>query len=321
MLDILLTMLQTIKNTGYDACTNHKDIGTVYSLPGTFISLIVSFFSICIFQFTHNSWGADAPVRWQIMFQDPGTKSMTNIQELHNDLMFFIVAISVFVLYILLRVVSAFRIENKNTIRRLSLQHHTSLEVIWTLIPAVILMLLALPSYTLLYHLDEILSPRVTLKVLGHQWYWHYEYPDLTKEGFENEGVSFDSYMLPADDLEPVGALRLLDVDNRVVLPIDTSVRALISSSDVIHSWAIPSLGVKVDACPGRLNQVGFNINRAGVFYGQCSEICGVNHSFMPIAIEACRLENFVSWLADVLESAFMGGNLFSKWRSKKNIN
>lgn len=242
----------------------------------------------------------DSPERWQFLFQDAATKIMDNITDLHHDIMFFLVAISIFVSYMLIRIILAYRVENTNTIRTLTLQHHTLMEVIWTLVPAVILMFIALPSYILIYNMDELIDPKITLKVIGHQWYWSYEYSDITKEKFDEEGIAFDSYMVPSDDLAPIGALRLLEVDNRVVLPIHTSIRLLITSSDVIHSWAVPSLGIKLDACPGRLNQIGVNINRIGVFYGQCSEICGVNHSFMPIAVESCKLQNYINWLNKV---------------------
>jgi ubiquinol-cytochrome c reductase cytochrome b/c1 subunit len=242
----------------------------------------------------------DAPQPWQILFQDAATKIMDNITDLHHDIMFFLVLISTFVIYMMVRIVTAYRISNTETVRTITVQHHTWMEVIWTLVPAVILMFIALPSYILIYNMDELIDPKITLKVIGHQWYWHYEYSDITKKSLADEGVSFDSYMLQSDDLPTVGALRLLEVDQRVVLPIDTSVRVLITSSDVIHSWAVPSLGIKLDACPGRLNQIGVNINRSSVFYGQCSEICGVNHSFMPIAVESCRLENYQNWLTNL---------------------
>ena len=242
----------------------------------------------------------DAPERWQISFQDAATKIMDNIIDLHHDIMFFLVLISVFVLYILFRIVFAFRVANTKTARTLTLQHNTEIEVIWTLVPALIVTLIALPSYVLIYNMDELIEPKITLKVVGHQWYWSYEYSDITKEDLDEEGIAFDSYMVPVDDLAPEGAFRLLEVDNRVILPIHASIRFLITSSDVLHSWAIPSLGVKVDACPGRLNQVGININRVGVFYGQCSEICGVNHSFMPIAIESCNLDSYIEWINSI---------------------
>ena len=241
----------------------------------------------------------DSPERWQFLFQDAATKIMDNIIDLHHDIMFFLIAISTFVLYMLIQIVLSFRVENTTTARTLTLQHHTWMEVIWTMVPAVVLAFIALPSYILIYNMDELIDPKITLKVIGHQWYWSYEYSDMTKKSLADDGLAFESYMVPNDQIETgiPGALRLLEVDNRVVLPIHTSVRLLVTSSDVIHSWAVPSLGIKLDAVPGRLNQIGANINRISVFYGQCSEICGVNHSFMPIAVESCRIENYIDWI------------------------
>ena len=163
------------------------------------------------------------------------------------------------------------------------------IEIIWTIAPAIVLVFLALPSLRLLYLLDEINDPILTLKAIGHQWYWSYEYSDFTD-------IEFDSYISPSEELE-TGDFRLLEVDHRVVVPIESSIRILISRADVIHSWAIPALGVKVDAIPGRLNQTSFIITQPGIFYGQCSEICGANHSFMPIVVESVNLKTFINWI------------------------
>nr|ACC94685.1 cytochrome c oxidase subunit II [Hydrellia tritici] len=175
------------------------------------------------------------------------------------------------------------------------LLHGQTIEVIWTIIPAIILLFIALPSLRLLYLLDEINEPSVTLKSIGHQWYWSYEYSD-----FKN--VEFDSYMVPTNEL-PIDGFRLLDVDNRVVLPMNTQIRILVTATDVIHSWTVPALGVKVDGTPGRLNQTNFFMNRPGLFYGQCSEICGANHSFMPIVIESIPSNYFIKWINSNLNS------------------
>jgi len=196
----------------------------------------ITFLTSYFLSITNYTFKFDTPERWQLLFQDAATKIMDNIIDLHHDIMFFLVVISTFVFYMLMRIVLAFRIENTETIRTLTLQHHTWMEVIWTLVPAVILMFIALPSYILIYTMDELIDPKLTLKIIGHQWYWHYEYSDTTKQSFADEGVSFDSYMKQDDDLT-VGALRLLEVDYRVVAPLDTSIRLLITSSDVIHSW------------------------------------------------------------------------------------
>nr|YP_010309824.1 cytochrome c oxidase subunit II [Sphragifera sigillata]UMR54949.1 cytochrome c oxidase subunit 2 [Sphragifera sigillata] len=163
------------------------------------------------------------------------------------------------------------------------------IELIWTILPAITLIFIALPSLRLLYLLDELNNPLITLKSIGHQWYWSYEYSD-----FHN--IEFDSYMIPYNEISP-NNFRLLDVDNRIILPMNNQIRIMVTATDVIHSWTIPSLGVKVDANPGRLNQTNFFINRPGIFYGQCSEICGANHSFMPIVIESISIKNFINWI------------------------
>nr|YP_010287613.1 cytochrome c oxidase subunit II [Orybina regalis]UKT61944.1 cytochrome c oxidase subunit 2 [Orybina regalis] len=163
------------------------------------------------------------------------------------------------------------------------------IELIWTILPAITLIFIALPSLRLLYLLDELNNPLITLKSIGHQWYWSYEYSD-----FNN--IEFDSYMIPMNELLN-NNFRLLDVDNRIILPMNNQIRIMVTATDVIHSWTIPSLGVKVDANPGRLNQTNFFLNRPGIFYGQCSEICGANHSFMPIVIESISMMNFINWV------------------------
>jgi cytochrome c oxidase subunit 2 len=163
------------------------------------------------------------------------------------------------------------------------------IELIWTILPAITLIFIALPSLRLLYLLDELNNPLITLKSIGHQWYWSYEYSD-----FKN--IEFDSYIIPSNELIN-NRFRLLDVDNRIILPINNQIRIIVTATDVIHSWTIPSLGVKVDANPGRLNQTNFFINRPGIFYGQCSEICGANHSFIPIVIERISIKNFINWI------------------------
>nr|AAS13578.1 cytochrome oxidase subunit II [Papilio oribazus] len=164
------------------------------------------------------------------------------------------------------------------------------IELIWTIIPTITLIFIALPSLRLLYLLDELNNPLITLKSIGHQWYWSYEYSD-----FNN--VEFDSYMINYDKTSNNNNFRLLDVDNRIILPMNNQIRIMVTATDVIHSWTIPSLGVKIDANPGRLNQTNLFINRPGIFFGQCSEICGANHSFMPIMIESISIKNFINWI------------------------
>lgn len=240
---------------------------------------------------------ADAATPWQLGLQDPATPVMRGIIHFHHDLMVVFVFVCVFVTFIILRAVQHFSAE-KNPVPD-GISHGTVLEIVWTTLPALLLMGIALPSFALLYAVDEVVDPGITVKVVGHQWYWSYEYSDYLSE--ENPtGIAFDSYMLPTDELK-LGDLRLLEVDNRLVLPIETHVRVVVTAADVLHCWALPSLAIKMDACPGRLNQVSLFIEREGVFYGQCSEICGVNHGFMPIAVEAVSLENYLTWVYSML--------------------
>ena len=240
---------------------------------------------------------ADAPESWQMGFQDPATPVMQGIIDLHHDIMFFMFVILVFVLWMLSRTLYHFH-QSRNPIPE-KIIHGTTIEIAWTVGPSLILVLIAIPSFALLYSMDEVVDPAVTIKAIGHQWYWSYEYSDYNQS--DSEGISFDSYMIPEDELE-LGQLRLLEVDNRVVVPVNTHVRMIMSSADVLHSWAVPSLGVKTDAVPGRLNQTPIFIKREGVFYGQCSELCGANHAFMPIVVEAVSLDNYISWVSNKVE-------------------
>ena len=242
---------------------------------------------------------ADAPEAWQLGFQDPATPVMQGIIDLHHDIFFFMIVVAVFVLWMLTRTLYHFR-QSKNPIPE-KIIHGTTIEIAWTVTPSLILVLIALPSFALLYSIDEVVDPAVTLKAIGHQWYWSYEYSDYSKS--DEPAIAFDSYMIPDDDLE-LGQLRLLEVDNRVVLPVNTHVRVIVTGADVLHSWAVPSLGIKCDAIPGRLNQVPLFIKREGIFYGQCSELCGANHAYMPIVVEAVSLENYINWISTKLEEA-----------------
>jgi len=237
------------------------------------------------------------PLPSQINFQTPATPIMEGLIDLHHDIMFFLVFIIIFVLYLLVVIVLIFN-ESSGLIRNTStVSHHTGLEIIWTIIPTVILIFIAVPSFALLYSMDELHQPAVTLKVIGRQWYWSYEYSDVLNSAWsslDTTDLIFDSYM--DQDIEG-GILHLLKTDNDIYLPINQYVRVLVTSSDVIHSWAIPALGVKVDACPGRLNQVSLYISRVGYYFGQCSELCGLNHAFMPISLLATPLEVYINWL------------------------
>ena len=243
---------------------------------------------------TESQINFDAPEPWQMTFQDPATPIMEKIIDLHHDVQFFLIIIVIAVLWFLLRTIWLFNEANTETVR-FSFEHHTSLELIWTIIPTIILIFVAVPSFALLYAVDELHNPKITIKALGNQWYWSYEFSDYLFNNPE-ETMKIDSYMVLEDDLQK-GQFRLLEVDERIVLPEAISIRVLVTSRDVIHSWAIPSLGIKMDACPGRLNQVGMFIRRKGVYFGQCSELCGINHAFMPIVIEAIDFDDFREWI------------------------
>jgi len=221
----------------------------------------------------------------QLSFQDAASPIINQLIIFHDHTILVVTLVLTFVGFIIFILIT-----NKLTCR--NLLEANELETIWTILPAFILIFLALPSLRLLYLIDEITHPQITLKAIGHQWYWRYEYSDFNQ-------LEFDSYILPTTDLAP-GIFRLLEVDHRAILPIITEIRILVTAADVIHSWAVPSLGVKVDAVPGRLNQVGFYITRPGIYYGQCSEICGTDHSFIPISIEAVTLPSFISWLKTI---------------------
>nr|WRK19525.1 cytochrome c oxidase subunit II [Hainanpotamon sp.] len=225
---------------------------------------------------------------WTYMgFQDSASPLMEQLIFFHDHIMLILILIITFVGYLLLALFF------NSYIHRYMLENQT-IEVIWTTIPAIILIFIALPSLRLLYLLDEVNYPAITLKTIGHQWYWSYEYSDFLQ-------LEFDSYMLPPHEMNS-SIFRLLDVDNRTILPMNTQIRVLITAADVIHSWTIPSLGIKADAVPGRLNQVSFLINRPGLFLGQCSEICGANHSFMPIMIESVSIHSFLNWISSSIE-------------------
>ena len=240
---------------------------------------------------------ADAPESFQYGFQDPATPVMIGLINLHHDIMFLIILIMVSVSWVLARATNGF-LEEKNSVP-VNIVHASTLEVIWTIVPGLVLMVIAIPSFALLYAADELVDPAMTIKVVGHQWYWSYEYSDYETD--DGDSLNFDSYIVQEDDLA-IGSLRLLEVDNRVVVPTNTHVRVIVTAADVLHCWAVPSFGFKIDACPGRLNQSSIFVQREGVYYGQCSEICGVNHGFMPIVVEAVSLDNYVSWISSKLE-------------------
>nr|YP_010502592.1 cytochrome c oxidase subunit II [Basilepta melanopus]UXC97419.1 cytochrome c oxidase subunit 2 [Basilepta melanopus] len=221
-----------------------------------------------------------------LSLQDSASPLMEQLSFFHDHTLMILVIITTLVGQILINV-----LYNKFTYRLLL--EGQVIEVIWTILPAVILIFIAIPSLRLLYILDEINNPMISIKAIGHQWYWSYEYSD-----FNN--IEFDSYMIPSN-LSENQTFRLLDVDNRMIIPYNSQVRILVTATDVIHSWTIPSMGIKIDATPGRLNQVSLISNRSGLFFGQCSEICGANHSFMPIVIESISPKYFIKWISKSL--------------------
>lgn len=258
-------------------------------LPVAFLYFAIPFMAHEIMDFEFN----DSPRPWGIYFQDSGTPQMEGLTELHDNIMFYLVIILFAVGWIILSVMKSFN-HNVSPIAYKYTNHGTLVELIWTITPALILILLAFPSFKLLYLMDEISDPSMAVLAEGHQWYWSYQYPDFLNS--DDEFIEFDSYLVPESDLEE-GSLRMLEVDNRVIIPELTHVRFIVTAADVIHSFACPSLGIKCDAYPGRLNQMSVLINRQGTFYGQCSEICGILHSSMPIVIESVAIEKFLSWL------------------------
>lgn len=233
------------------------------------------------------AWATPQP--WQMGQQIPATPIMERIHSFHALLLWIITAIVIFVLALLIYACWRFA-EKRNPVpsRR---SHHTMLEVVWTAVPVLILVIIAIPSFKLLYFMDVEPQTDLTIKATGHQWYWSYTYPD-------NGNFTFDANIVADSDLQS-GQLRLLETDNRLVVPAGVNVRIQTTAADVLHSWAVPQFGVKVDAVPGRLNQLWINVEQPGVYYGQCSELCGVNHGFMPITVEALSKPDFDAWVAE----------------------
>jgi cytochrome c oxidase subunit 2 len=261
---------------------------TIFCKNYKVVDLKLLFFFLLISNVYFNKLQCDASVAWQMDFQEAATPSMLGIINFNHSLSFVIVFIIGFVSWLLFNTI--FHYFEKSNVKPSKFTHSNELEIVWTTIPAIILLFLATPSFSLLYSMDEISDPTITLKVIGHQWYWSYEFSDYNYFlcGTENEGtqLKYDCYMTNLDTMpEKQGYFRLLETNKRILLPIKTHIRLLVSSADVLHSWTVPSFGVKVDACPGRLNQINLFIKRTGLFFGQCSEICGVNHAFMPIAV------------------------------------
>jgi cytochrome c oxidase subunit 2 len=229
---------------------------------------------------------ADQPTPWGIWMQEAASPTMHQIVALNTTITAIILVVLAFVFVLLGYVCVRFRASRNPVPARWT--HNTPLEVAWTLLPVVILVAIAFPSFRLLYAMDRAKDAEMTLKVTGHQWYWSYSYPD--------QNVSFDANMVQDDELKP-GEPRLLATDNHIVLPIDTTVRIQTTADDVIHSWSVPALGVKIDAFPGRLNETWVKIDKPGIYFGQCSQLCGINHGFMPIEVEAVTKDQFATWL------------------------
>ncbi len=232
---------------------------------------------------------AQMPHEWQLHLQPAATPVMERLFDFHVLLLWIISGISIFVLGLLLYATYRFR-ESRNPVPSRT-THHTLVEVVWTVVPVMILVVIAVPSLRVLYYSDRVESAEMTIKTIGHQWYWSYEYPD-------HGNFTFDALMKQEEELAE-GEPRLLATDNRVVLPVETTIRVLITAGDVLHAWAVPSFGVKRDAVPGRINEVWMRIEREGVYYGQCSELCGKDHAYMPIMVEAVSKERFQQWVTE----------------------
>ena len=243
-----------------------------------FILIIICSFYLSLF--------CDAAVDYQLSFQDSATDCVEWMANFHDLLMADLVLI-LSIIFFLILVLLTDSIHHKDSNAYFS--HSQNLEIFWTIVPALILVSIAYPSFSLLYSLDDLRDPALTVKIVGHQWYWSYEFLDLDFQARE-----FDSYMVPTDDLV-LGELRLLTTDNQLTLPKNVPIKLLITSADVLHCWTIPSFGVKVDSCPGRLNEASLYVKRAGLYFGQCSEICGVNHGFMPIMVKINSIDEWVS--------------------------
>lgn len=232
------------------------------------------------------AWAAE-PQPWQLGMQTPASPGKESMHSLHDMLLWITTAIVILVLALLLYVVFRFRASANPNPSRTS--HNTLIEVLWTVIPVIILVVIAVPSFRLLYYLDRTVEADMTIKVTGHQWYWSYAYPD-------HGDFAFDSYIIPEEDLKP-GQKRLLEVDNALVVPAGKNIRVLVAGADVMHSWLVPSIGVQLYTVPGRINETWFSIDKPGTYYGQCNQICGVNHAYMPVKIEAVGEAEFEAWV------------------------
>ncbi len=245
---------------------------------------------------------------YQLGFQEAVTPVAERIHSFHNMMLWIISGITLFVMLLLIYVMVRFRASANPTPSNTT--HNVPLEIVWTVVPVLILIIVAVPSLKLLYFTDRVENPELTLKVTGNQWNWSYEYPDF-------EGLSFSSYMIPTKDLDSSkGQQRLLSVDNPVVLPVDTTVQFIVTASDVLHSFAMPAFGIKVDAVPGRLNETWARVTKTGTYYGQCSELCGKDHAFMPIEVRVVAKEDFAAW-AEASKTTFITYDAFLAQQGK----
>lgn len=234
---------------------------------------------------------AAGPVDWQMGFQEAASPVAEHIHRFHNMLLYIISFVAAFVFILLIIVM--LRFNAKANPKPALFAHNTMIEVIWTVIPVIILIVIAVPSMKLLYYGDRTADPEMTLKITGYQWYWGYEYPD-------QGGINFMSYLVPDEEIDAAaGQQRLLSTDNPVVLPVDTNIQILVTAADVLHSFAMPAFGIKLDAVPGRMNETWLRIEKEGVYYGQCSELCGKGHAYMPIEIHAVSKDKFAAWVAE----------------------
>lgn len=243
---------------------------------------------------------AQVAEEWQLGFQDAATPVMERIISFNNVLLWICIVISAFVFILLMIIV--FRFNRKRNPEPKKWSHNTLIEIVWTVVPVFILVAIAMPSLRLLYYQDRAADAEMTIKAIGHQWYWSYQYPDI------GEDISFDAVMIPDEEISE-GQYRLLETDERVIVPVNTTVRMLITAEDVIHSWAMPAFGVKLDGVPGRINETWFRATKEGVFYGQCSELCGANHAFMPIAVEVISKEAYAEWVEFAKEEYAQSGS------------
>jgi cytochrome c oxidase subunit II len=263
------------------------------------VRLLAVFAVIAIMAGVAGSALAGQPQPWQLGFQPSASPIKEFIESFHNMLLVIITLITVFVLALLLYTMVRFRAAANPTPSKTA--HHTGLEIVWTLVPVLILAAIAVPSFKLLYFTDKAADAEFTLKVTGRQWYWNYQYPD-------HGDFQFDSYMVQDADLKP-GQPRLLEVDNRVVVPVGAKIRVTLHGADVIHSWFIPALGAQKYTMPGRINEIWIMANKPGVYYGQCNQICGVNHAYMPIAVEAVDRATFDRWTAEAKRRFALDGS------------